>query len=100
MAHDGTAQLERIGAQLCVASDVVIVVPCFNESVRLSPEAFERFAALEPAVRFVFVDDGSADGTRALLTRLCARRPDRLSLIALAQNAGQGEAVREGISHA
>jgi len=81
-------------------TDVAIVVPCFNEAGRLSPEAFERFARAERSVRFVFVDDGSTDATRDVLERLCAAHPASFELIALAKNAGQGEAVRAGVARA
>jgi dolichyl-phosphate beta-glucosyltransferase len=99
---DGTAALlewteaPRLGA----ASDVAIVVPCFNEVVRLRPEAFLRFAVHEPTVRFVFVDDGSTDGTRAVLEALCDRARERFELVVLDRNVGQGEAVRRGVARA
>lgn len=101
MAMDGTALLEPSDAQhLCATSDVVVVVPCFNEAIRLRPEAFVGFAAREPSVGFVFVDDGSTDGTRSVLEALCARVPGRFVMLALERNAGQGEAVRHGIARA
>jgi glycosyltransferase involved in cell wall biosynthesis len=81
-------------------ADVAIVVPCFNEARRLTPELFERFAAHEPSVRFVFVDDGSTDATRALLAELCAKQPERFELATLERNVGQGEAVRTGMARA
>jgi len=80
--------------------DVAIVVPCYNEAQRLTPALFERFAAHEPSVRFVFVDDGSTDATRAVLSALCASNPARFELAPLAQNVGQGEAVRSGMARA
>jgi glycosyltransferase involved in cell wall biosynthesis len=81
-------------------ADVAIVVPCYNEAQRLTPALFERFAAHEPSVRFVFVDDGSTDTTRAMLTELCTSNPARFELASLPRNVGQGEAVRAGMARA
>jgi dolichyl-phosphate beta-glucosyltransferase len=77
--------------------DAEIVVPCFNEERRLSPDSFERALALEPRLSFRFVDDGSKDGTRAVLEKLRERAPHRIAVQALAQNSGKAEAVRQGM---
>jgi dolichyl-phosphate beta-glucosyltransferase len=78
----------------------VVVVPCYNEAVRLRPEAFLACLDTMPAVRFLFVDDGSSDGTREVLARLQRRAEDRLQLLALNTNRGKGEAVRLGVLEA
>ena len=48
----------------------IIVIPCFNEARRLSPEAFRDFAATWPDGAFLFVDDGSSDGTFEVLNAI------------------------------
>jgi glycosyltransferase involved in cell wall biosynthesis len=48
----------------------------------------------------VFVDDGSADGTRRILEELAARLSDRASVVALEKNSGKAEAVRRGVNRA
>lgn len=53
-----------------------------------------------PDWSFVFVDDGSTDGTGGLLDRLREPRPDRVTVLRLARNAGKGEAVRAGMREA
>jgi glycosyltransferase involved in cell wall biosynthesis len=73
------------------------VVPCFNEVDRLRPDDFVAAVEREPGLSFLFVDDGSTDGTAGALRTLCARRPDRLELIELARNRGKAEAVRQGL---
>jgi len=78
----------------------VVVVPCYNEAVRLRPEAFLACLDTMPAVRFLFVDDGSSDGTREVLARLQRRAEDRLQLLPLNTNRGKGEAVRLGMLEA
>ena len=54
----------------------LLVIPCFNEAARLRRDAFESFAAGQPDVGFVFVDDGSSDGTGSLLADMAATFED------------------------
>jgi len=79
---------------------VQIVVPCFNEAARLRPSDFWLFASREPQVRFVFVNDGSTDGTAALLQRMASLEPLRFSVVELPANQGKAEAVRQGMCRA
>lgn len=78
----------------------VIVVPCFNEAGRLQPAAFAAALGRHPHLRFVFVDDGSRDGTAAIIEQLIACHPERVSLVRLEDNRGKAEAIRRGILHA
>ncbi len=78
----------------------VIVVPCFNEAERLPREAFLDYAAAHEDVRFLFVDDGSTDGTRDLLLDLRACSVGRIDVLFLDENRGKAEAVRQGIRRA
>ncbi len=82
---------------------VVVLVPVFNEAPVL-PELLERLAAVAaaaPAVRFdwLFVDDGSTDGSREWL-RALARREPRATLIELSRNFGKEAAMSAGFDHA
>jgi dolichyl-phosphate beta-glucosyltransferase len=76
-----------------------IVVPCFNEAARLPIDQFRQFVADHPDVRFVFVDDGSSDGTAALLGELAQGDGAHFELVQKAHNRGKAEAVREGVLH-
>jgi glycosyltransferase involved in cell wall biosynthesis len=73
----------------------VLVVPCFNEASRWTPEYWARALSL-PGVRWIFVDDGSSDDTFS--------RIDEISTAGLAEslrlpsNAGKAEAVRLGLN--
>jgi glycosyltransferase involved in cell wall biosynthesis len=80
--------------------DTVVVVPCYNEAARLDRVAFDRKLAQTPELRFVFVDDGSTDGTAVLLNDLAARWPGRAVPLLLPRNGGKAEAVRQGMLHA
>jgi dolichyl-phosphate beta-glucosyltransferase len=77
---------------------VCLIVPCFNEARRLDLDRFAAAAASASAdVRFVFVDDGSTDGTADLIER---RVSDRMTVVRLDRNGGKAEAVRQGMLRA
>jgi glycosyltransferase involved in cell wall biosynthesis len=82
-----------------------VVVPVYNERDNLR-ELVERLeTALEPLAsqgrRFevLLVDDGSNDGSRALLAELAAARPWLVPL-QLIRNYGQSTALQAGFDHA
>ena len=62
---------------------VAIVVPCYNEESRLDTEAFRRFEVPGHEVSFLFVNDGSRDGTLALLKSV------NFDVLDLARNSGK-----------
>lgn len=72
-----------------------IVVPCFNEAGRIELPRF--VALLDAGAQLLFVDDGSTDDTRALLSRFVAAHPGRARLLSLERNGGKAEAVRQGL---
>lgn len=74
-----------------------VVIPCYNEEERLS-ESQVRMLAADPRVRVLLVDDGSHDGTAALIERIAARVPEgRVRALVLPENRGKAEAVRTGL---
>jgi glycosyltransferase involved in cell wall biosynthesis len=75
---------------------VVVVVPCYNEERRLDADQVLTLLH-DPSVHLLFVDDGSRDGTRALLTSIAASHPERVAVLALEKNSGKAEAVRRGL---
>jgi dolichyl-phosphate beta-glucosyltransferase len=77
---------------------VLIVVPCYNEEERLPAAEFNRFVEEHPDVGFLFVDDGSTDGTAGVLRRLCNAAPRTLRCMTLKHNSGKAEAVRRGVA--
>ena len=78
-------------------TDVCLVIPCFNERNRLPQqqilESVQRCAGLS----ICFVDDGSTDGTLAILSALKAKAPANIDVISLERNCGKAEAVRQGM---
>ena len=76
------------------------VVPCYDEAARLDPGAFARFLASREDARLVFVNDGSRDGTGAVLDGVHGSASDRVDVVTLDRNVGKAEAVRCGIRRA
>lgn len=72
---------------------ICLVVPCYNEAARLNLEEYRRFAG---NIHFLFVDDGSSDGTSKLLEREVS---GFASIFSLERNSGKAEAVRRGMLH-
>jgi dolichyl-phosphate beta-glucosyltransferase len=77
--------------------DTTIVVPCYNESRRLSIDAFLAFSDAHPSVRFLFVNDGSTDETPRMIGTLASGAPDHFARIDQPRNTGKAEAVRAGM---
>jgi glycosyltransferase involved in cell wall biosynthesis len=77
--------------------ETVVVVPCYNEAQRLDAAAFRRFAGVHADVGLLFVDDGSRDGTAAILDALARDMPANCAAMHLAVNSGKAEAVRQGV---
>jgi len=76
-----------------------IVVPVYNEEANVD-ELYQRIvsAVADPA-EFIFVDDGSRDGTHARLCEIAADDP-RVRVIRFRRNFGQTAALSAGIDHA
>jgi len=82
--------------------ELAVVIPCFNEEEVL-PELLAELDKLDRSlpfpVRFLFIDDGSTDGTWQVLETVCREDP-RFASIALARNFGHQTAVSAGLQHA
>jgi glycosyltransferase involved in cell wall biosynthesis len=78
--------------------DLSIVVPLFNERDSLMPlhqELDHVLAALGRSYEILFIDDGSGDGSDAVLHEI-RRRDERVRVIRLARNSGQTAALACG----
>jgi dolichol-phosphate mannosyltransferase len=79
--------------------DLSVVIPVFNEEGNLRPLASELrgvLAALERTHEILFVDDGSTDGSLAVLREL-ARSDRAIRILRHHQNAGQSAALAAGL---
>lgn len=77
-----------------------IIIPCYNEELRLPRDEFFLFARQHKDVHFIFVNDCSTDGTREIIDGLCANLPRQFRCLHLPRNLGKAGAVREGFIHA
>jgi dolichyl-phosphate beta-glucosyltransferase len=78
-------------------SRCIIVVPCYNEARRLLRDRFLEYLDQQRSIDFLFVNDGSTDGTGSLLESMRLGHEDRIFVLDKKNNAGKGEAVRDGM---
>lgn len=76
---------------------IVLIVPCYNEAERLDVADYELYLRENDSISFIFVDDGSQDGTFDLLELIKGIFPENVKLIRFPKNRGKAEAVRQGI---
>jgi dolichyl-phosphate beta-glucosyltransferase len=82
--------------------EISIVIPAFNEALRLPAtlDGVERYlAAAGTPAEVIVVDDGSSDATAEVVRERAARWP-QLKLVAAVRNSGKGAAVRLGMAAA
>jgi dolichol-phosphate mannosyltransferase len=80
-----------------------IVLPAFNEEANIERAvrgAADAARALVPDYEVVVVNDGSGDGTGAILSGLAPVYGPRLVVIDLPENLGYGAALRTGLRRA
>ncbi len=75
-----------------------VIIPVYNE-VRTIRRIVDLVAAVPIDKEIVIVDDGSSDGTAAILRERYAGRPG-FNVLTHPRNAGKGAAVRTGIAAA
>ena len=84
---------------------ISIIIPCYFNEENI-PVTFARLHAMESSlpdgteVEYLFIDDGSGDGTLSVLHNLQANEPDRIVVIKLAGNVGSYNAILAGMHHA
>jgi polyisoprenyl-phosphate glycosyltransferase len=88
---------------------VSFIVPCHNEELVLESTAQALLELIEqqrdigrcgPASLVLFVDDGSTDGTWALIERLASAHPGRIAGLLLSRNVGHQHALLAGLTMA
>ena len=70
-------------------SRLTLVVPCYNEEKRLDAAAFRNVAVDGHDIDFLFVNDGSRDGTLQVLESLRDENPARFAVLNLDRNSGK-----------
>ena len=66
-----------------------IVIPCCNEAERFKTSEYLSFLRQVPDLDFCFVNDGSRDNTREVLTLLCKQEPERAMMVDYTDNRGK-----------
>lgn len=80
-----------------------LVIPCYNEenNVERFYEVTEQaFASADIELEYVFVNDGSRDGTLAKLKKLHAEKSANFRIVSFARNFGKEAAIYAGLSNA
>lgn len=82
---------------------ICVIVPCYNEQevLPLFLQEADRIAAQMTGARltYLFVDDGSCDGTLSLLRQFAAERDD-VRYLSFSRNFGKEAAMLAGLEHA
>ena len=74
-----------------------VLMPAYNEAPTIE-QCIALIEAVDVDLEIVVVDDGSTDGTRAILNRLAGERDgERFRVVEHAENQGKGMALRTGI---
>jgi dolichol-phosphate mannosyltransferase len=86
----------------CAIAPVTVIVPCYNEEDGL-PSLLARLRKMRKTTgaddwHFLFVDDGSTDGTFGRLLR-AARDESWVEVVRHHENLGLGAALRTGFEH-
>ena len=105
------APLGSLGKDLSAISDsdqiaspleISVVIPVFNERENLKPLYWSLkkvLESLELRYEILFIDDGSVDGSLALLQQL-SQSDQRVRVIEFVRNFGQTAAIAAGFEHA
>jgi len=81
------------------AIDLSVIIPVYNEEPTLA-EIIHRVRATGLAYEIIAVDDGSTDGSPAILTQLQHAGHPPLHLLHHGCNQGKGAAIRSGLTAA
>lgn len=85
-----------------VAPELSIVIPCFNEELRLPwslAQISEYVRRRRPETEVILVDDGSRDGTAAVAESFRSQMAN-LQVLENGRNRGKGYSVRRGVLQA
>jgi dolichyl-phosphate beta-glucosyltransferase len=76
-----------------------IIIPCYNEELRLPYQEILTFSKCNTDVLLCFVNDGSIDKTKSVLNAFQMESNAACCVIDLHYNVGKAEAVRKGMMY-
>jgi len=77
---------------------MAMIVPCYNESMRISLDYWDQIIEATDTIDWIFVNDGSSDDTPKLLSQISGGL--RTTVLNLPHNKGKAEALRIGFLEA
>lgn len=89
--------------RLNTIAQVSIVLPVYNEQacIRQTFDAILRYLETHPNFTFIFVNDGSSDRTKEIITAgIRLAKTSQIQLISYHPRAGKGYAIRRGVEYA
>jgi len=98
----GGRKTKHMGATVNHITSLSVVIPAYNEKGALRAALDQAVAEIErvgPLFEIIVVDDGSDDGTPALLGELAAAEP-RIRVVRHPGNLGKGRALLTGLAAA
>lgn len=75
-----------------------VIIPVYNEEATLA-ELVTRVQAVDLPMELILVDDGSTDGTHAILQAWEDSLPPNMTIIYQPENRGKGAAIAAGLTH-
>lgn len=85
-----------------MSRDLTVIVPIYNEFENLERLESELSAFLKKALvkaQILLVNDGSSDGSEAMIEKICHRQPD-FHFISFEKNCGLSAAIKAGFDYA
>lgn len=77
------------------SNSIAIIIPCYNEELRLQQDKFIDYANQNPQIDLCLVNDGSTDDTYALLEKIAQQSIGNISTYNITHNVGKAEAIRQ-----
>lgn len=78
---------------------LAVIVPCYNEALRLQESEFLNFADVNPDFDIWLANDGSTDNTLQLLNNIAKKSKGNIRVYNVHQNGGKAEAIRKATLH-
>lgn len=96
-------QARQTATRINPIDQVSIILPVYNEQacIRQTFEAILRYLETHPSFTFIFVNDGSSDRTKEIITAgIRLAKTPQIRLISYHPRAGKGYAIRRGVEYA